>query len=99
MSNNLSKLIVDNDHALDRILESRNLDKYELIDLWMEQPGDSSYERTGCGMAPTSDTISLIVCQLPRVEQKLTRDVYPLPLPNDIQDWQLGSTVFTKLDL
>ena len=36
--------IIDNDHELDRILESTNLDKYKLIDLPMEQTGDSSHE-------------------------------------------------------
>ena len=44
---NLSMLIIDNDHKLDRILESANLNKYELIDLPKEQPGDSSNKYTG----------------------------------------------------
>ena len=35
--------IVD-EHELDRILESVNLDEYELIDFPMEQLGDSSHE-------------------------------------------------------
>ena len=33
--------IIDDDHKLDRIIESTNLDEYEFIDLPMEQPGDS----------------------------------------------------------
>ena len=33
----LSMLIIDNDHDLDRILESVNLDEYELISLAKEQ--------------------------------------------------------------
>ena len=35
-----------------------NLDEYELFDLAMKQPGDSTYEHTGIGMAPTWDTES-----------------------------------------
>ena len=41
---------------LERTLQRTNLDKYKLIDLSMEQHGDSSHEHTGVGMAPTSDT-------------------------------------------
>ena len=52
----LSMLIIDNNHELDRILESMNLDEYELIDLPMEQPDDSSHEHTRVGMGPALDT-------------------------------------------
>ena len=48
-------MIIDN-RKLDRILECTNLDKYELIDLPMEQhddSDDSSQEHTDVGMAPT----------------------------------------------
>ena len=51
--------IIDDKHKLDRILESMNLDEYELMDLLMEQPGDSSHEHTGVGMALTLDTGSI----------------------------------------
>ena len=36
----LSMSVIDNDHELDRISESMNLDEYELIDLPTEQPDD-----------------------------------------------------------
>ena len=50
-------LIMDDDRKLDRILDSTNLDEYELIDFPIEQqPGDSSHECTGVGMAFSSDT-------------------------------------------
>ena len=39
----LSMSITDDDHELDRILESTNLDEYEIIDLPMEQQDDSSH--------------------------------------------------------
>ena len=48
--------IIDHDYELDKIIESTNFDEYELIDLPMKQPGDSSYEHTGVRMAPTLDT-------------------------------------------
>ena len=48
----LSVSITGHKHKLDRILESTNLDKYELIDLPMEQPGDSSHEHVGVRKAP-----------------------------------------------
>ena len=48
--------IIDDDHEVDRILESMNLDEYKLINLPMEQPGDSSHEHTAIGIAPTLDT-------------------------------------------
>ena len=37
----LSMLPTDDDYELDGILESMNLDEYELIDLPMDQPDDS----------------------------------------------------------
>ena len=49
-------MITDDDHKLDRILRSTNLDEYELIDLPMEQNADSLQKHTGVGMAPTLDT-------------------------------------------
>ena len=51
----LSMSIIDDDHVLDRILESMNLDKYELIGLTIEQLEDSSHKHTDNGMDPTSD--------------------------------------------
>ena len=48
--------IINNDHKLDRILESTSLDKYELIDLPMEQHDDSSQKYMGVITAPTLDT-------------------------------------------
>ena len=47
----LSMLMTDDDHELDRILESTNLDKYELINLPMEQLEGLSHEHTGVKMA------------------------------------------------
>ena len=38
--------IIDNNHEIDRILESMNLDDYELINLPMEQHDDKSQEHT-----------------------------------------------------
>ena len=58
--------IIDDDHELDRILESMSLDEYELIDLPMEQPDDSSHEHIGVGIAPTLDagrTLGLAPCE------------------------------------
>ena len=52
----LSRLIIEDDHEFDRILESTNLDKYRLIDLPLEQPGDWSHKPMGVRMAPTLDT-------------------------------------------
>ena len=49
-------MIIDNNRELDRLLECTNLDKYELIDLPIEQHADSSQEHTGVRMAPTLDT-------------------------------------------
>ena len=54
----LSVLIIDEENELDRILESTNLDQYELMDLPMKQPGDWSHNSTGVGMASTLDTLS-----------------------------------------
>ena len=39
-------------------LQSTNLDKYEPIDLPMEQPNDMLHEPMGVGVAPTLDTES-----------------------------------------
>ena len=51
--------MINNDHKLNRILESTILDKYGLINLSMEQHDDSSQEvNTGIGKAPTLDTRS-----------------------------------------
>ena len=50
-------LMIDDDHELDRILESTNLNKYELINLLMEQPEGLSHEHTGVGMATNLDTV------------------------------------------
>ena len=47
--------IINNEHKLHWILKSTNLDKYELMDLPIEQPGDSSQEHSGVGKAPTLD--------------------------------------------
>ena len=33
------------------------------------------------------------------LNKKTTKDAYPLPLPDDVQDQLLGSTVFSTLDL
>ena len=49
--------MIDDDHELDRILESTNLDKRELIDLPMEQPKDLSHKHMGVGMALNLDTV------------------------------------------
>ena len=49
----LSMCIIDDDLELVRILESMNLDKYELIDLFVEQSDDLSRKHTGIGMAPS----------------------------------------------
>ena len=56
-----SMSIIDDGHELERILESMNLDEYELINSPMEQqqPGDLSHEHA-VGMASTSDTESML---------------------------------------
>ena len=36
--------IIDDEHKVDRVLESTNLNEYELINLPIEQPGDSLHE-------------------------------------------------------
>ena len=55
-------IIFDN-HELTFIFESTNVDQFELIDLPMEQPDDSShvydYTCTGVGMASALDTVTL----------------------------------------
>ena len=51
--------IIDDNHEFDRILESTNLDEYEIIDLPMEQPDHLSHELTGIGMPHTLDTGSM----------------------------------------
>ena len=40
----LSEQITDHDHELDRIIQNMNIDEYELVDLPMQQRGDSLYE-------------------------------------------------------
>ena len=50
--------IIDGNLELDRILESTNLDEYELTDMPMKQPDALPHQLTGVGMAPTSDTPS-----------------------------------------
>ena len=52
----LSVLIIDVKHELNKILESTNLHEYELIDLPIQQSGDLSHKHTGVGMACTLDT-------------------------------------------
>ena len=47
--------ITDDNHKLDRILESTDLDKYELINLPTEQFGDLMHEHMGIRMARTLD--------------------------------------------
>ena len=54
--------IIDDEHELSKILESTNLDEYELIDLPMKQSGDLSHKHTGVGMASTLDTASRFIC-------------------------------------
>ena len=56
----LSMLVVDDSLELDRILESTNLEEYELIDLPMEQPDDSLLKHTSVRMAHTLDTGSTL---------------------------------------
>ena len=51
--------MIDDDNELDRILKDTNLDEYELIDLPLEQLGDSSQETTRIGTAPTMDMQSM----------------------------------------
>ena len=34
-----------------------------------------------------------------QLNKQTVRDAYPLPLPDEVQDWLTGSTVFTTLDL
>ena len=53
--------IIDDEHELNRILESTNLDGYELIHLPMEQIGDWWHEHTDVGMASTLGTGSTSV--------------------------------------
>ena len=59
---NLSMPIIDDDDLeLLRILESTDLNEYELTDMSMEQPDELPHELTGVGMAPTSDTLNTSV--------------------------------------
>ena len=51
----LSVSIIDDDHELNKILESTNSDEYELIDLPMKQSGGLSHKHAGVGMASTLD--------------------------------------------
>ena len=39
----LSVLVIDDEHKVNRVLENTNLNEYEPIDLPMEQLGDSSH--------------------------------------------------------
>ena len=54
----LLRSIIDDNRELGRTLECTctYLDKYEVIDLPIQQHDDSSQEHTGVGMAPTLDT-------------------------------------------
>lgn len=57
---------IDDDHELEWILESTNINEYELIDLPMEEPDDLSHEHMGVRMAPTLDlgsTSGLAPCE------------------------------------
>ena len=51
--------IINDDHELDKMLESTNLDKYKVIDLLMKQLNGLSHEYTGVEVAPTLDTESM----------------------------------------
>ena len=57
--------ITDDDHELDRIVESKNLDDYELVDLPMEQPDDTSHENTVVRITPTLDMGRTVTSELP----------------------------------
>ena len=59
---NLNMSIIDDNRELDGILESRNLNEYELINLPMEQPDDLLHKHTciDIRMAPTLDTGSVL---------------------------------------
>ena len=57
-------MVIDDNRELDRILECTKLDRYELIDLPMEQHDHSSQEHTGVGMAPNLDTKRTLGCAL-----------------------------------
>ena len=52
----LSMSIIHDDHEPDKTLESTSLDGYQLTDLPMKQPDESSHEHTGVGMALTLET-------------------------------------------
>ena len=54
--------IIDDEHELNKILESTSLDEYELINLPMKQSGDLSHKHTGVGMASTLDMSGLAPC-------------------------------------
>ena len=51
----LSVSIIHDEHELNKIIESTNLDEYELIDLPMKQSGDLSHKHTGVGLVSTLD--------------------------------------------
>ena len=53
--------IIDDEHELNKISESTNLDKYELIDLPMKQSGDLSHKHTGVRIDSTLDTASIYI--------------------------------------
>ena len=53
-------ILIYDKYELDRILESLNIEEYDLIDLPMEQHDDSSQEHTGVRMAPTLDTSRIL---------------------------------------
>ena len=53
-------LFINDDLELVRILENMNLDEYELTDMPMEEPDESSHELTGIGMAPTFNMLNTL---------------------------------------
>ena len=51
-------LFINDDLELVRILENTNLDEYELTDMPIDEPDESSHKLTGIGMAPTLDMLN-----------------------------------------
>ena len=55
---NFRTLVINDGLQLDRVLESTNLDEYELTDMPIEQFDESPLELMGVRLAPKSDMLS-----------------------------------------
>ena len=65
--------IIDDEHELNKILESMNIDKYELINLPLMQSGDLSHKHTGGGLAFTLDIACICMSGLAPLKGSSTK--------------------------